>query len=242
MQAVRGKRQVANGAIGLARLSIIPDAAIHHAIEIGIFVDTVNKAEVGVIGADGCQPLLELRNSGSRLGRPPIRSAFVQRSDMHLDVHPVAMTAENAPHHRERGGLARDEIEMVDTGVNRRVDGALNLSRARVMQPSRSKSGHADLVAAMRQSAILHVLLRCCTCRCRRLWLQVPVVAGTPYGQPHATIVHLGVHSKASNRRSNSLWPPSAFMPRRYPCRRTRSRVQRVCRLRAGQKSHRSWR
>ena len=98
MQAVRGKRQVANGAVGFACLSIIPYAAIHHAIEIGIFVDTVNKAEVGVIGADGCQPLLELRNSGSRLGRPPIRSAFVQRSDMHLDVHVLAMPTERAAH------------------------------------------------------------------------------------------------------------------------------------------------
>ena len=67
-------------------------------VEVGVLVDAMDEAEVRIIGADGCQALLELRNSGSRLGRPPIRSAFVQRSDMHLDVRPVAMTAENAPH------------------------------------------------------------------------------------------------------------------------------------------------
>ena len=242
MQAVRGKRQVANGAVGFACLSIIPYAAIHHMVEVGVLVDAMDEAEVRIIGADGCQALLELRNSGSRLGRPPIRSAFVQRSDMHLDVHPVAMTAENAPHRFKGRRFARYEVEMIDPRIDGYLIGALDLGCAGIMDARRSQTDHANLVAAMRQSAILHVLLRCCTCRCRCLWLQVPVVAGTPYGQPHATIVHLGVHSKASNRRSNSLWPPSAFMPRRYPYRRTHWKARRACRSRAARRLRRSWR
>ena len=159
MWAVRGKRQVANGAVGLARLSIIPDAAVHHAIEIGIFVDAVNKAEVRIIGADGCQALLELRNSGSRLGRPPIRSAFVQCSDVHLDVHPVAMTAENAPHRFKGRRFARYEVEMIDPRIDGYLIGALDLGCAGIMDARRSQTDHANLVAAVWQGAIFHGFL-----------------------------------------------------------------------------------
>ena len=51
--------QVENDPLLLHAAGVVPDAAVHDGVEVGVLVDAVDEPEVGVVGAQSAQALLK---------------------------------------------------------------------------------------------------------------------------------------------------------------------------------------
>ena len=60
---MRGEGQVANRAVRLSALRVVPYTAVHDFVEVSILVDAVDEAEVGIVGAKIGKAFLELCGS-----------------------------------------------------------------------------------------------------------------------------------------------------------------------------------
>ena len=150
--------QVANDALVVAALSPFPNGAVHHLVEIGVLVDAVDEAEVGVVGAEQGQARLELSDGLLRVGGPTVFAAGVVGADMHLQHGAVALALERPGIAFESDDFARHEVEVVDAGVQGGAHDALRLGSACVMDRAHPESDDADLVATMWQGAVFHFL------------------------------------------------------------------------------------
>ena len=147
---------MANDARLLLLERIIPHPTVHDAVEVSILVNAMDETEVGVVGAQGRQTSLELCDGRFGIRGPGVPVIAVVGTQMHLHVHVGAMPADSARHRLERRIVRGHIIEVVDAGLDGRLDRALNLVGRCIVQAAGTQANDADLLATMWKRAIFH--------------------------------------------------------------------------------------
>ena len=147
---------MADHALLFQREHIVQHAVFFIRDEIPFLVQTVDEAEIHVVGSQ----MLELPGDGSpdfvQFCRPAVFAAGVIRAEMHLQIDLTADVLKRLAVGWENGRVAARHVEVVHaalTGRAHRLDDFLFGLRA---DDRRAHADYADSFAAARQNAIVH--------------------------------------------------------------------------------------